>query len=150
MQPRTGSCLCGTIRYEIAGPIRGAEYCHCSMCRKAHGTAFSANAEIDTASFRLLCGSESLNEFPSSPQRRRCFCQRCGASILIRRLDDPTTLAVALGTLDSEPEVRPLRHVFVGSKAAWYEIADPLPRFQVYPGYEPNEPKSTAKAGEKP
>jgi len=35
-----GSCLCGGVRYEIAGPLSGALNCHCSMCRKAHGAAF--------------------------------------------------------------------------------------------------------------
>ena len=35
-----GGCLCGQIRYEIVGPVGEALYCHCSMCRKSHGTAF--------------------------------------------------------------------------------------------------------------
>jgi hypothetical protein len=43
---RTGACLCGQVRYAIVGELKQAEYCHCSLCRKAHGAAFSCNAEI--------------------------------------------------------------------------------------------------------
>jgi hypothetical protein len=107
------------------------------MCRKASGTAFSAYAEVDGASFRLTQGSELLAEFASSPQRRRCYCRRCGSQLLIRRLDDPATVVITLGTLDSDPGIRPARHVFVDSKASWHEIGDDLPCFHVYPGFEP-------------
>ena len=41
-----GSCLCGSVRYEIDGPLDGAMNCHCSMCRKAHGAAFRSRAGI--------------------------------------------------------------------------------------------------------
>jgi hypothetical protein len=129
------------VRNEIAGPVRAAEFCHCSMCRKAHGSAFSANGEVSAADFRWLTGRDSLSEFASSPRRRKCFCSRCGSQLLIRRLDDPSTLVVTLGTLDSDPEIRPGRHVFVDSKAAWYDISDGLPRFRIYPGFEPDEAK---------
>jgi hypothetical protein len=133
----TGSCLCGAVRYEASGGLHGAEYCHCSMCRKAHGSAFSANAEVPSSHFRWLTGQDVLSEFASSPQRRRIFCGRCGSQLAIRRLDDRGTLVVTLGTVDSEVGVRPSRHVFVDSKAAWHEICDGLPRFRIYPGFEP-------------
>ncbi|AFP30847.1 hypothetical protein MRBBS_1910 [Marinobacter sp. BSs20148] len=34
-----------------------------------------------------------------------------------------------MGTLDNDPGVRASRHVFVGSKAPWFEITDGLPQF---------------------
>ncbi len=52
-----------------------------------------------------------------------------------RRLSDNVTLR----TIDSEPGIRPWMHVFTDSKAPWYEITDDLPRFRVYPGFEPDE-----------
>ena len=33
----TGSCLCGAVRFEVAGPLRDVVECHCAMCRKTHG-----------------------------------------------------------------------------------------------------------------
>lgn len=137
--PVQGSCLCGAVRYQIDGPIRGAEYCHCSMCRKAHGTAFSANAEVAATDFRWVQGRDRVVVYASSPERRKCFCGTCGCHLLIERLDDPSTVAITLGTLDSDPGIRPSRHVFVDSKAPWYALSDDLPRFRIYPGFEPTD-----------
>ncbi len=109
------------------------------MCRKAHGTAFSANAEVPSARFKWVAGRDLLAEFASSPPRRKIFCRRCGSQLVIQRLDDPDTLVVTLGTVDSDPGTRPSRHVFTDSKAPWYEITDDLPRFRIYPGFEPDE-----------
>jgi len=134
-----GSCLCGTVQYQINGPIRSAEYCHCSMCRKAHGAAFSANAEVAAADFELTQGHDWVAEYSSSPQRRKCFCGRCGSHLLIKRLDDPSTIIITLGTLEGDPGIRPARHVFVDSKASWYSLDGDLPRFHIYPGYEPTD-----------
>jgi len=44
-----------------------------------------------------------------------------------------------LGTIDDDPQVRPERHVFVASKPPWHDIADALPRFKIYPGFEPED-----------
>jgi hypothetical protein len=131
-----GSCLCGCVRYEIAASLEKAEHCHCSMCRKAHGAAFSTNSVVPTDALTVTSGADLISEYESSPKRRKCFCSNCGSQLFIRRLDKPE-LVVTLGTIDGDPHVRPERHVFVASKAPWYEIADTLPQFKIYPGFEP-------------
>jgi len=35
-----------------------------------------------------------------------------------------------MGALDADPGVRPRNHIFVGSKAPWFEITDSLPQFK--------------------
>jgi hypothetical protein len=132
-----GSCLCGSVRYEIAAPLDNAEHCHCSMCRKAHGAAFSTNSLVATEQLTVTSGADLISEYQSSPKRGKCFCSRCGSQLFIRRLDQPAFTVVTLGTVDGDPKVRPERHVFVASKAPWYEIADSLPQFRIYPGFEP-------------
>ena len=132
-----GGCLCGAVRYEITAALGAAEHCHCRMCRKAHGAAFSSNAAVATAALTVTAGADLLSEYPSSVNRRKCFCSKCGSPLFIRRLNDPQLTVIALGTLDDDPAVRPQRHVFVASRAPWYDIADTLPQFKVYPGVEP-------------
>jgi hypothetical protein len=38
-----------------------------------------------------------------------------------------------MGTLDDDPGLLPSCHVFVRSKAPWYEIKDELPQFDAFP-----------------
>jgi hypothetical protein len=40
---------------------------------------------------------------------------------------------VPAGSLDDDPGARGKIHIFVGSKASWYEIADDLPQHDAYP-----------------
>lgn len=69
-----GSCLCGSVRYEIAASLENAEHCHCSMCRKAHGAAFSTNSVVPTDTLTVTSGADLISEYESSPKRRKCFC----------------------------------------------------------------------------
>jgi hypothetical protein len=137
--PYTGSCLCCAIRFEIAAPLTFAEHCHCSMCRKAHGAAFSTNTVVPTQALRITRGAEALSEYESSPNRRKCFCPKCGSQLFIRRTNRPDVMVVALGAIDGAPSIRPERHVFVASKASWYDIDEAgLPQYAIYPGVEPD------------
>ena len=109
------------------------------MCRKAHGAAFSSNAVVESRHFTLVSGAEVISEYESSHGRLKCFCSNCGSQLFIRRLNNPEHIVVTLGTLDSEPDAMPERHVFVASKASWYNINDGLPQYKIYPGFESGE-----------
>ena len=129
----TGSCLCGSVRYSVTAEITHAENCHCSMCRKAHGAAFSTNALVPTDSLHIQ-GAEILSCYRSSPNREKLFCSKCGSQLFIKRLNAPEGTVITLGTLNESPQIKPSRHVFVGSKAPWHQPDPAIPSFQVYPG----------------
>jgi hypothetical protein len=132
-----GSCLCGGIEYEILGKLEDAGNCYCSMCRRAHGAAFGTYARVDAGGFQWLSGEDLVATYESSPGGYRCFCRRCG-SPLGARAEDGTLSWVTLGTVIDDPGLRPESHIFVGSKAPWYEIKDDLPQFDKWPpGYGP-------------
>jgi hypothetical protein len=128
-----GSCLCGGIRYEIVGAIGRALYCHCSMCRKWHGSAFRARLAVPKSSFRLVRGKELLVEYRSSADTIKRFCRVCGSPMMNSWDPDPDNYGLAMGTLEDDPGVRPSCHIFVGSKAPWYEITDTLPQYTEFP-----------------
>ena len=128
-----GSCLCGGIAYEIDGLVGRSLYCHCSMCRKWSGSAFRARLAVPKNSFRLIRGKELLVEYRSSADTIRRFCRVCGSPMMNSWDPEPNNYGLAMGTLDDDPGVRPSCHVFVGSKATWYEITDSLPRYQKFP-----------------
>ena len=128
-----GSCLCGGIRYEVAGPMSGALNCHCSMCRKAHGAAFRSRARVAAADFRWVTGEDLVTWFESSPGTHRGFCRVCGTPLLSRFDLDTSAYGLPLGPLDDAPGIKPEMHVFVASKAPWHEITDDLPQFDGLP-----------------
>lgn len=125
-----GSCLCGGIRYEIDGDLGPITNCHCSQCRKASGASFAISAPVPANSFRIVAGAELLKDWESSPGTRRCFCGRCGSPIVKRYDAKPEIVRLRPGTLDTDPGVKPSKHIFVGSKAPWVDTTDGLPTFE--------------------
>lgn len=128
-----GSCLCGRIGYEIHGDLHRVVNCHCSMCRKAHGAAFRTRASVNAAEFRWVSGEDCLTYYESSPGEHRSFCRICGSNLITKFDLHPEVYGFPLGTLDTDPDVKPICHVFVGSKAPWYEITDDLPQHEKLP-----------------
>ncbi|MCV2219352.1 GFA family protein [Thauera sp. Sel9] len=129
-----GSCLCGSVKYVIRGDLRAAAFCHCSRCRKASGSVFAANATVDEAALELMSGKGMLKSFSTPEGVHRLFCSTCGSPIFSKRDSMPGVLRLRLGTLDSPlVSARPSAHIFVASKADWYEICDSLPQFAERP-----------------
>ncbi len=124
-----GSCMCGGVKYEITGPLTELRYCHCSICRKAHGSAFRSRARVEAEDFRFVQGEDLLTFYASSPRLRRGFCRVCGSPILSRYDADNSFYGLAMGTLDDDPGVSPSMHIFVADKAPWFTITDDLPQF---------------------
>jgi hypothetical protein len=125
----TASCLCGGVQIRVTGKVGPLVYCHCTNCQKASGTAFAANVDVRRKYWQLVAGEELIREFASSPGVQRAFCSRCGSPLYSRRDTNPDVLRLRLGLVDEDPGRRALAHFFVGSKAPWYEISDPLPQY---------------------
>jgi hypothetical protein len=87
------------VAYVVLFVTRSQPHRHCSMCRKAHGAAFSANSIVPTEALTVSSGADLISEYESSPKRRKCFCSNCGSPLFIRRLDKPEVTVVTLGTL---------------------------------------------------
>ena len=130
-----GGCLCGSVRFEITGPIRNIVYCHCSQCRKAQGSAFATNGIVRASDFKILSETNVLTSYESTPGQTKYFCKICGSPILSKTESKPEQVRVRLGTIESDISERPLAHIFVTSKANWEEISGDLPQYE---GYEPD------------
>ncbi len=127
-----GSCLCGDVVYELEGEFQHMSHCHCSMCRKSHGTAFATYVASPARGLRWICGEDRIARYESSPGFGRAFCSTCGSGAPV---PDPGGAMVftPAGNLLEDCGVRPEAHIFVASKAVWYPITDELPRFAEYP-----------------
>ena len=125
-----GRCECGTVRYTVADAFLYAANCHCSQCRAATGSAFKAFAGIEREKLELTEGQDSLLIF-GEEDLNNTRCGACG-SLLFSVVREGAYVHVALGSLVDAPGVRPTEHIFVGSKAPWFEITDDLPQFEEY------------------
>ena len=123
-----GSCLCGSVRYEIRGPVGRASNCHCAMCRKAHGAAFATYGRVERGDFAFMSGANDIASYQSSSGVIRTFCKQCGSNLQFINDKWPSTFSLALGTLDDDPGVQASLHIFVASKAPWFQITDDLPQ----------------------
>lgn len=129
-----GGCLCGAVRFEVAGELAGIQLCHCTMCRRASGAAFAANMPVRADDFRFVAGEAKVKVYESSPGKQRLFCADCGSPIISRSDAAPGLVRVRAGTLDEPASTQALFHFHVASKASWLQITDDLPR---YPGDRP-------------
>jgi hypothetical protein len=136
-----GSCLCGGVQFEISGPLSSPLNCHCSLCRKQHAAPFRSRARVHSKDLRWLRGENLVKYYETPGGYQRGFCRECGSPILNRTAPNskraaqsPQSLSqygIPLAILDDSP-VRPECHVFVGSKAPWFEITDKLPQYVAY------------------
>ena len=132
---KSGSCLCGAVRYEVLGPLFEVSHCHCSMCRRQHGAAFATYAQFEAGHFRWVGGESYLKIYETESGAGWCFCIQCGSTLAASNHGEITS--ITLGTLQDDPETKPEYHIFVASKAPWFEITDELPKHKTGPEPKP-------------
>ena len=129
----TGSCLCGSIKFEVQPPFAAFRYCHCSRCRKASGSAHAANAFVPQAQFQWLAGEALVKRFDLPEARRFAvwFCPQCGTRVP-HQVKSTANMLIPAGVLDGDPGMRPENSIFWKSRAAWYVPPQEMPKFDEY------------------
>lgn len=121
----SGGCLCGAVRYEVAGRLRPVVLCHCTQCRRNTGHFMAATAARHR-DFHLM-REEELRWYESSDSARRAFCGRCG-STLFWQGNGRDYISIAAGTLDGATGLESACHIHVADKGDYYSIDDGLPQ----------------------
>lgn len=131
---RSGSCLCGTVRFAIAGDFDAFFLCHCSRCRKNSGSAHGANLFASNATIMWQSGEANIASYRVPDTRHeRSFCRTCGSALPAVRMDG-TLLVVPAGSLDGPVGIRPTAHISCASRAEWdVDLAD-IPHMDGLPG----------------
>ncbi len=125
-----GGCLCGGVRYEVNGEFLRAGHCHCSRCRRHSGAAVCTQGRVRREDFRLVAGAELVRAYRPQGGSVKAFCSVCGSSLFGGTWPEGPEVSIRLGTLDTDPGIRPQYHTFVGSKAPWDTICDDLPQYE--------------------
>ena len=129
-----GSCLCGAVKYAFRGPEYAFQYCHCSRCRKATGSAHSAAILVRPENFEWTDGEDSVAYYPLPGARDYAtgFCRRCGSS-LPWKSQTGRSVVVPAGTLDDDPGIRPTQNIYWASRAPWHLDDGELPHHDELP-----------------
>src|SRR5688572_27133620 len=127
-----GACLCGAVAFSIAPPYRWFAHCHCSFCRKHHGTLFSLGVGVAESRLRWLAGEAEVVHYRVTAAFERPYCRRCGSKVPARS-HEAGSWHVPVGLLDGALGDRPRSHIFVAAKSSLHTIADSLPQHAEYP-----------------
>jgi hypothetical protein len=125
---REGGCLCGEVRYRVAGEARTSAICHCVSCRRASGAQSVAWVVFPSEAFSFVSGDPA--EYRSSSGVSRTFCATCGTSLTYQHDGNPDSIDVTTASLDLPDELPPTRHVWLEDKVSWESADDGLPRYE--------------------
>lgn len=116
-----GSCLCGTVRYEVHGEPKAVSHCHCGQCRKSHGAVFATYGSVPRTALRIVEGDAQLKGFASSATVLRQFCAKCGSNLFWSRSAGEFCdwVSIALATLDTSFVPSKARQVHEESRLSW-------------------------------
>lgn len=115
-----GSCLCGSVSYEVKSEPKATSHCHCKMCQKQHGAAFATYASILKADLEYISGEGVLSSYSSSRNVVRKFCGICGSNIEWSGSERyPEWVSIAVSTLDTPFYPKSIKQVNQESKACW-------------------------------
>jgi len=129
-----GSCLCGSVKYEIKGEAKRFYHCHCKRCRKATGAGYTSNLLVSPkTSITWLQGESLLAKYkvPESSRFYNRFCLKCGSTMPydLSLLD---VVVVPAGSLDTDAPMMPQGRIFWDSRSEW-SCVDGLSVFSEYP-----------------
>lgn len=108
----TGGCLCGAVRYEIAGEIQMRALCLCRTCQKVSGGAGNLFIGLYASDFRYTVGMPRRFSLDPASAPTREFCAECGVHLAARSPKAPGGLVVKVGTLDEPGAFRGAQLVF--------------------------------------
>jgi len=103
--------------------------CYCSRCRKAQTADFGTYFHTNLESFNWKKGKEEVHVFQPKEGDARPFCKTCGCRTPIIEEEDDHVI-IPSGLLDGDPQLKPIAHLYVGSRAPWVEIKDDVAQFE--------------------
>ena len=134
-EPVSGRCECGAVVYRVLAAAKELYHCHCSRCRRLHGTLFATYAYVQREHLAVEAGTDSLSTYHSELAKWQ-FCRVCGCHLFAEHRHNPGVAWYMPATLDDELTPRhpngSEKHIFVGSKSPLDRITDELPQFEEY------------------
>jgi hypothetical protein len=125
-----GSCLCGTVTFDVMAEFEAMAFCHCKNCKKLSMTG----GVVRTEAIQITAGADQLRTYRPVEGNPKTFCGECGANLFGGGWPDSEYSAIRLTAIDSAFDGGPQLHKYVQSLAPWETLPDDgLPRFDQNP-----------------
>ena len=124
----SGQCLCGSVCFKIDMPTNWMAHCHCSMCQKAHGSAFVTWVGVNKVQVNIDDSDKRLIWFKSSKDAKRGFCSNCGSTLFFRSKNWPEELHIARANFIESLDRKPQSHGYYDTHVSWLTVNDDLPK----------------------
>ena len=138
MSELSASCSCGAVRCEIAQKLETVVNCHCTMCRKMNGGAFSSMVVAPDAAVTFTAGEDALGTYALSEAVMKHFCRQCGSPMFNRNTRFPGFIMFFLGAVDGIDAVVPVFNVFCRSKLGWVDGIGAMMSYEASPDGGPS------------
>lgn len=129
-----GRCYCGAVAYVVNGDVKYLVNCHCTMCRRMNGAAFSSYAIVNRTDFSIKQGREALRQYAVTDTAIKHYCAECGSPLFntnIEKYGDHAMLY--LGTLRGAGELPEPVNIFHEDRLAWTDSVAGLTGFPRLP-----------------
>lgn len=139
--PRSGGCLCGSVRYRISAEPAVSRICWCRDCQhlSSNGTV---NAIFPSAAIEITGTLQAYtSDADSGNQVTRRFCARCGSHLFADSTGRAGLTVVRMGTLDDPSSIRPSANIWASRAPGWACLDDTLARAEQQPA--PLQPPPT-------
>lgn len=125
-----GTCLCGSVRFEVDASPEALRYCHCASCKKLSGGAGTVNFGVPPSAIRIVEGEELLQSFTPEGGSAKTFCRACGANLFGGGWPDTERASVRVTTIEEPVDAKIGAHIYVRSLAPWEQQPDDADCFE--------------------
>ena len=111
-----GSCHCGSIKFNFAGPeINEGLRCNCSICKRKGATMTAFTLEPEAISITSKQGALQMYEFGTCIAKHY-FCKTCGIYPFHQSMSKPNQYRVNIGCINGIDSSNLEFKVFDGAK----------------------------------
>ncbi|MDL5030768.1 GFA family protein [Pelomonas sp. APW6] len=132
---RRGGCHCGAVTLRVAEPLQAPIHCHCGLCRRLSGAAFTTWLSLPVEALDVQ-GAEQLRAYRPTVHLERLFCSQCGTHVMTRDARHGHITGVPAGVMPAGDVPPASGEYFVSHKASWQPLSADVPCFGGETGFE--------------
>jgi hypothetical protein len=129
----SGGCLCGEVRFSVTGRPLQVLVCHCNMCQRVTGSAFSVEPVFMKEQVAVSGQQLATYSYRSKDHGRILefsFCRTCGNRLGLTLERFPAVQVLYAGTFDQPAWLAPSSHIFTDSAVPWLALPNDVQCFK--------------------